>query len=55
MQITAVSNQATLRSEPLKPQAPTPPPGGNVGNRQPPPKPTKPVATLAGGSISIYV
>ncbi len=37
MQINGIS--AMQQMTPVKPQAPTPPPGGNIENRQPPSEP----------------
>jgi hypothetical protein len=54
IQINNVSTQAMLQADLLKPQAPTPPPGGNVENRQPPPQPAKPPTPPSDGSISLY-
>lgn len=38
MNISSVSHQATS----VRPQAPSPPPGGNIENRQPPAEPSAP-------------
>lgn len=52
MQISSVATQTSMRTEPAKPQAPTPPAGGNVENRQPPAKPSRPAASGSGGFSS---
>lgn len=40
MEINSIS--AFQPMKPSKPPEPTPPPGGNIENRQPPPEPTRP-------------
>lgn len=35
----------------IRPSAPTPPPGGNIENRQPPPEPQKPTSTQQGTNL----
>jgi len=38
-------------AQPSRPPAPTPPPGGNIENRQPPPEPQKPTGTQQGTNL----
>ena len=42
MSISAISSgqSSVQQAKPAKPQAPTPPPGGNIEHRQPPPEPS---------------
>jgi len=37
--ILNTNNNSVIKKEPSQPQAPVPPPGGNIENRQPPAKP----------------
>lgn len=51
MEINSIS--AFQPPKPSKPAEPTPPPGGNIENRQPPPEPSKPSSPQKSSDFSI--
>lgn len=50
---TAAHVSSMTQAKPNKPAAPTPPAGGNVENRQPPPEPQTSGATVDGVTSSL--
>jgi hypothetical protein len=51
MNISSISGTSGTYAR--KPAAPTPPPGGNVENRQPPPEPSRPTNTEDSSLVTI--